>query len=188
MDKKGFHKYLEERKLSESEIQDFISLAERFEGFARSQPSAQDVRAFSRLLIEQGINTRANFYALAHYGRFLGNNEVYVGVFDLLDDQGVRTDTGLWHQFILTDEMIEFGETIPAQKIPAQKKKTATKKKATPKKKSKKQIVFTAWKNGAGITDPQKLVDRVKGAVKISSVRTWMSWWRHGKQLPQMVA
>lgn len=87
MDKKGFQQFLEARKLSESEIEGSISLAERFEDFVsgRPKPTAEDVRAFSVLLIEKGINTRANFYALARYGRFLQNNEVYVAAVDLLD-------------------------------------------------------------------------------------------------------
>ena len=37
-----------------------------------------DKKGFHALLIEEGINTQANFYALARYGRFLGNNDVYV--------------------------------------------------------------------------------------------------------------
>jgi len=86
MDKKGFHEFLETRELSESEIEESISLAERFENFLEvSEPIKEDVKAFSVLLIEEGINTQANFYALARYGRFLGNNDVYVAVVDLLD-------------------------------------------------------------------------------------------------------
>jgi hypothetical protein len=87
MDKKGFRKFLETHKLSASEIKESIALAERFEGSlsGRPQPTAKDVRAFSLLMIKEGINTQANFYALARYGRFLQNNEVYVAVVDLLD-------------------------------------------------------------------------------------------------------
>jgi len=86
MDKKGFHQFLETRELSESEIEESISLAERFENFLKaSKPTKEDVKTFSVFLIEEGINTQANFYALARYGRFLGNNEVYVAVVDLLD-------------------------------------------------------------------------------------------------------
>ena len=86
MDKKGFHEFLETRELSESEIEESISLAERFENFLKaSKPTKEDVKTFSVFLIEEGINTQANFYALARYGRFLGNNEVYVAVVDLLD-------------------------------------------------------------------------------------------------------
>lgn len=100
MDKKGFHEFLETRKLSENEIESSISLAERFEGFfkaaGRSRPTAEDVRAFASLLIEEGINTQANFYALARYGRFLQNNEVYVAVVDLLD--GAEAMDNLYHK------------------------------------------------------------------------------------------
>lgn len=86
MDKKGFHEFLETRELSESEIEESISLVERFEIFLKaSKPTKEDVKTFSALLIEERINTQANFYALARYGRFLGNNEVYVAVVDLLD-------------------------------------------------------------------------------------------------------
>lgn len=86
MDNKGFRRFLETRELSESEIEESLSLAERFESFLKaSKPTKEDVKVFSVSLIEEGINTQANFYALARYGRFLGNNEVYVAVVDLLD-------------------------------------------------------------------------------------------------------
>ena len=100
MDKQGFHKLLETRKLSESEIESSISLAERFEDFfkdaGRSRPTAEDVSTFAGLLIEEGNNTQASFYALARYGRFLQNNEVYVAVVDLLD--GAEAMDSLYHK------------------------------------------------------------------------------------------
>ncbi len=98
MDKKGFHEFLGKKELSESEIEGAISLAEKFQDFVsgRPQPTRKDVRAFSVFLIKEGINTQANYYALARYGRFLGNNDVYVAVVDLLD--GAEAMDGLYEK------------------------------------------------------------------------------------------
>ncbi len=86
MDKKGFREFLKTRELSQSEIEESISLAEKFENFVTaSRPGKEDVSAFSVLLIQEGMNTQASFYALARYGRFLGNDDVYVAVVDVLD-------------------------------------------------------------------------------------------------------
>lgn len=100
MDKEGFRKLLETRKLSESEIEGSISLAERFEDFleaaGRPRPTAEDVGTFTGLLMEEGINTQANFYALARYGRFLRNNDVYVAAVDVFD--GAEAMDSLYHK------------------------------------------------------------------------------------------
>jgi hypothetical protein len=89
MDALGFRKFLEDRNLSDEEISASIELAERFENYisasGHSQGTVVDVNNFSRLLIENDGNTWGNYYALARYGSFTGNNEVYVGVLDLID-------------------------------------------------------------------------------------------------------
>ena len=89
MDTKGFRSYLEERDLSEEEITASIELAEWFEGFIKaagnSKGTKSDINNFSRKLIEDNENTLENYYALARYGRFVGNNEVYVGSVGMFD-------------------------------------------------------------------------------------------------------
>lgn len=89
VDFQSFRKYLIERQLSEREITASIDLAGRFESYLSAaglaQGNKETVTAFSKQLIETGENTVENYYALARYGRFIGNNDVYVGVVDLLD-------------------------------------------------------------------------------------------------------
>jgi len=89
MDTQAFRKFLVDYKLSEDEIQASIALAEKFEAFSRAagctELEGKIVKSFSKAMIEDGINTLPNYYALARYGRFLGNDEVYIAVVDLVD-------------------------------------------------------------------------------------------------------
>jgi hypothetical protein len=90
MDKNGFIKFLEKRELTEEQIADFIALCERFEAFvggpqAVEQTTTAQVNAFSKLLIDESSNQFENYRALALYGRFIGNNTIYVGVVELVD-------------------------------------------------------------------------------------------------------
>jgi hypothetical protein len=98
MDTEGFRQFLQERELAADEIDEAIALVERFEEFldasGQPEPTAAATTAFSVRLIEQGLNTMANFYALARYGRFLQNDAVYVAVLDLLD--GAEAMEGLY--------------------------------------------------------------------------------------------
>ena len=89
MDTEGFRKYLSKQALSEAEIQAAIALIQRYEIFIQStdtpQATSRMAAAFSQHLIAQGENTLANYYALARYGRFSGDDDLYTGVVDLLD-------------------------------------------------------------------------------------------------------
>lgn len=88
MDREGFRALLLTRNLDEAGIEDSIALAERFEAFLDAHPDlspARAVAAFSRLLIDEGQNTEANYLALARYGIFVKSNEIYVAVLELLD-------------------------------------------------------------------------------------------------------
>jgi len=87
MDKNGFRVYLQERNLSNEEIDASIQLAERFIEFTQDTdiPGSDDLLNFSAELIETGDNTVANYYALARYAYFTDNHEVYIAAVDLLD-------------------------------------------------------------------------------------------------------
>lgn len=76
---------LRQREVPEDQIEQYITLAERFEGFAGEPPTPDDVRAFSALLVEEGLNTWDNFATLVRYGRFIKNDPVYVAALELLD-------------------------------------------------------------------------------------------------------
>ena len=91
MDRRGFQEFLEDRKLTEEEISTSIDLAEKFEAFLSAagitKPGKEDATVFSARLIDEGLNTLPNYYALARYGLFIGSDDVYVAVLDLLDGE-----------------------------------------------------------------------------------------------------
>jgi len=63
LDREGFRRFLQERKGSEDQIMQSISI----------------------VLIKEGANTYDNFVALARYGLFAKNNDIYVSFFGLID-------------------------------------------------------------------------------------------------------
>ena len=48
--------------------------------------------------------------------------------------------------------------------------------------KSNKAIIYEAWKSN--ITDIKELAARVNNKVKETTIRTWISQWKKGKNLP----
>jgi hypothetical protein len=85
MDQEGFRHFLQGRKLSEEMISQQIKIAEMFEGFAGESPTAVDVHAFSAYLVEEGLNSYDNYLALARYGHFVENDQVYIAAVELFD-------------------------------------------------------------------------------------------------------
>jgi hypothetical protein len=88
MDREGFRQLLKTRKLTDEKIEASIALAERFEAFAAATGSKLDGATaweFCKLLIQEEQNSYDNLLALARYGRFLKNDDVYVAVLELLD-------------------------------------------------------------------------------------------------------
>jgi len=88
MNEKSFRQFLQTRNLSEDEIEQHISLAEKFEGFLRDSsrvPTVEDARAFVSLLVREKADTLNNLVALARYGWFRKNSEVYLAALELID-------------------------------------------------------------------------------------------------------
>jgi len=86
MDTEGFRQFLQSRKIPEDKIGPFITLADKFEGVLQGRtPDSSDVEIFAMMLIREGLNTWDHFIALARYGQFLGNTEVYREAIALLD-------------------------------------------------------------------------------------------------------
>jgi hypothetical protein len=90
MDREGFRQLLQERQVPENQIEYHISLAERFETWVLERESgaaatADDVRAFATILIQDELNTWDNLVTLVRYGRFVENDDVYVAAVELLD-------------------------------------------------------------------------------------------------------
>jgi len=110
MDKEGFRAMLRARKLGEQEIEHSIALAERFEGFAAASagPAAATAQGFIRQLLAEGQNRVEHYYALARYGRFTGNDELFVANLELLD--GAEAQGNLYHR-----AGAAFGEAIRDQ-------------------------------------------------------------------------
>jgi hypothetical protein len=99
MDTQGFQDYLIKRELPSDEIAAAIALAQRFEDCITGMPNVsatQKVEAFTQELITRGENIIPNFYTLARYGRFSGNDDLYIAVVDLLD--GAEAMQNLHHK------------------------------------------------------------------------------------------
>jgi len=93
MDREGFRELLKTRQLSDEQIEASIAIAHRFEDYITSKggnPNATVSWGFSKVLIQEGQNTYDNLLALARYGRFTQNNEVYVAFLELLDGAEVQ--------------------------------------------------------------------------------------------------
>ena len=93
MDREGFRELLKGRQLSEAQIEASIAIAERFEGYIASRdgkPDAATTWEFCKVLIEERQNTYANLIALARYGRFTRNNDIYVAILEVLDGAEVQ--------------------------------------------------------------------------------------------------
>jgi hypothetical protein len=93
MDHEGFRRYLQERKLTENQIEESIEVVERFETFLRtrkpprnlSTATRKDVNAFSAALIEEDANTWETYLTVARSGRFAGNYEVFGAALEYID-------------------------------------------------------------------------------------------------------
>ena len=84
----GFQQMLTGRNVPADKIPAAIALAERFEDYILSTgtPFTTDTAwDFSKILIEEGLNTEDNFITLARYGLFIKNNPIYVGFLESLD-------------------------------------------------------------------------------------------------------
>jgi len=93
VDKTGFTEYLRGRNQNEEQIAEAISLAEGFESFVSdeglsiaSDPAATEaVHQYSQRMIDAGMNTWDNYVTLVRFGRFIGNDDVYIAALELID-------------------------------------------------------------------------------------------------------
>lgn len=79
---------LEGRKVPPDKMDAALALAERFDQVAQNSSSGfstETAWAFSRLLIDEGQNTKENFITLARYGLFIKNDIVFVAFLESLD-------------------------------------------------------------------------------------------------------
>jgi len=86
MDTEGFRQFLLGRKMPKDKVEPFIFIANKFEDMLQGRtPDPSDVEVFAEMLIREGSNTWDHFIALARYGQFLENTEIYREAIALLD-------------------------------------------------------------------------------------------------------
>ncbi len=87
MDENGFIRFLQNKQTPPEKIKAYLAIAEQFAGAVPSPARATqaDVLAFSALLMRTRMNTFDSYLAIARYGQFSGNNDVYVFAIELLD-------------------------------------------------------------------------------------------------------
>jgi hypothetical protein len=88
MDLNTFRESLQQYNLSSAGQEQHIALVDEFEIFCQemgASPAGWTARAFITELTRTGRDSYQNLLALARYGRFLKNNEIYVAALELLD-------------------------------------------------------------------------------------------------------
>jgi hypothetical protein len=94
MDKEKFFKLLKSRNVPEDKFEAVWESASQFEAYLEEQgrlesPSAADVNAYSEKLIAAGDNRWDNYFPVAQYARYRGNNEMLVAIIELVDGSEV---------------------------------------------------------------------------------------------------
>jgi hypothetical protein len=124
MDKEGYRKYLTDREhpIPEPEIVETTEMVERFEiylkqvGKTLDTATAGEANEFSKLLIDEGLNTYTSYVALSRYGYFIKNMDLYLAVLELLDGAEVMS--------VLNERLGEHvgekkrDEILPTDKLP----------------------------------------------------------------------
>ncbi len=88
MDTLGFREVLRQHDLNEKKMAAATALALRFEAYIAdhgSRPDTETTWSFCKLLSQEGEDTHDNLLALARYGQFIKNDEVYIAIRELLD-------------------------------------------------------------------------------------------------------
>jgi hypothetical protein len=124
MDKEGYRRYLTDREqpIPEDEIIETTKMVEKFENYLKQYgktldtASAKEVNRFSRLLIDEELNTYTSYVALSRYGYFVKNMDLFLAVVELLDGAEVMN--------VLNERLGEhIGETkrdkiLPKEELP----------------------------------------------------------------------
>jgi len=93
MDKDGFTAYLKERDCTGDAANEALAIVEGFETFLAEEGHSLDsdaaameaTHAYSKRMIEQELNTWDNYVSLLRYGRFLGNDALFITALELID-------------------------------------------------------------------------------------------------------
>jgi hypothetical protein len=93
MDKHGFRRYLTDREepVPEEQIVENTKMVERFEEFLKKfdksleTASEKEFAEFSKVLVEDGLNTYLNYAALSRYAYFIQNMDLFLQVLAIFD-------------------------------------------------------------------------------------------------------
>ena len=93
MDQDGFRKYLTDREqpVPEEQIVGNTEMVERFEEFLQQfgknleTAGEEEFRKFSKILIEENLNTYLNYAAISRYAYFVRNMDLYLPVLAIFD-------------------------------------------------------------------------------------------------------
>ncbi|TFG31826.1 hypothetical protein EU527_11600 [Candidatus Thorarchaeota archaeon] len=93
MDREGYRQYLIDRvqPIPEEEIIETTKMVEKFEEYLKhfgktlETASATEVNNFTKVLIEEKLNTYTSLVALSRYGNFIKNMDFYLAVLELID-------------------------------------------------------------------------------------------------------
>ncbi|MHA2201517.1 MAG: hypothetical protein ACXABN_16710 [Candidatus Thorarchaeota archaeon] len=93
MDKDGFRKYLMDRDqpVPEEQVIENTKMVERFEEFLKQSDKTLETATepeftkFSKILIEEGLNTYLNYAAISRYAYFVQNMDLYLPVLGIFD-------------------------------------------------------------------------------------------------------
>jgi hypothetical protein len=83
LDKEGYRRYLTNREnpIPEERFEEYLKQFGK--GFDNA--SAVEVNKFSKVLIDEGLNTYTSYVALSRYGFFIKNMDLYLAVLEILD-------------------------------------------------------------------------------------------------------
>jgi hypothetical protein len=117
LDKEGYRRYLTNREnpIPEEEIVETTKMVERFEEYLKQfgksldNASALEVNKFSKVLIDEEMNTYTSYVALSRYGYFIKNTDLYLAVLELLDGAEVMN--------VLNQRLREHVDVVKRDKI-----------------------------------------------------------------------
>jgi hypothetical protein len=88
MDKIGFDSFLQGRKFTLQQVDEFTAIATQFADAlecAGNVPAVEFFKSFSKQMMVEGKNTYDNYYALLLYGRYLKDNDLALASLELID-------------------------------------------------------------------------------------------------------
>jgi hypothetical protein len=124
LDKEGYRRYLTDRDqpIPEEEIIEAAKMVERFEKYLKQfdktleTASSTEVHEFSKILIEEGINTWTSYVALSRYGYFIKNMNLYLAILELLD--GAEVMDVLYERLCENVDNEKRDKILPKDKLP----------------------------------------------------------------------